>query len=81
MPDASFGPLVSFFFLLFVLFDSNKYSVVYIGCMCNVCEKERVGGLGTRKRAQTMQDTSFGLLVSFFFLSSYCLILINILLI
>ena len=68
MPDALFGPLVSFsFFSLFILFDSNKYFVVYIGCMCTVCEKERFGGLGTRKQAQTMQDTSFRLLVSFFF--------------
>ena len=55
-----------FFFSLFILFDSNKYFVLYIGCMCNVHKKERVGGLGTRKRAQTMQDASFGLLVSIF---------------
>ena len=55
-----------FFFLsLFILFDSNKYFVVYIGCMCNVHKKERVGGLGMRKWAQTTQDISFRLLVSF----------------
>ena len=55
--DMSFGPLVSLFFFLFVLFDINGFFIVSIGYIYDICKKERVGGLGTTKQAQ----------VSFFF--------------
>ena len=41
--------------------------------MCNVHEKERVGGLGTTKQAKMMLNMLFGLLMSFFFLSFFIL--------
>ena len=57
-------PFLSF---LFILFDINEIFIVSIGYIYDIREKERVGGLGMTKWAQTMPDTSFGPQVSFFF--------------
>ena len=36
---ALFGPLVSFFFSLFVLLDKNGFFIVCIGYIYDICEK------------------------------------------
>ena len=42
------GELFSFF--PFILFDINGFLIVCIGYIYNICEKERVGGLGMTNR-------------------------------